>query len=62
MSSFYNQNSTAEQSFKSQFNICNSDSCELIWAWKKGQLTDKTGVFTSALKCGIWSGRNGQSL
>lgn len=57
MSSFYNQSSTAEHSFKSQFNICNSDSCKLIWAWRKEQLIDKTGVFTSALKCGIWFGK-----
>lgn len=59
---FYNQNATAEHSSKSQFNICNSDSCEFIWAWKQEQLRGKTGVLTSTLKCGIWSGKKGQSL
>lgn len=62
MSSFYNQNFTAEHSFKSQFNICNPDSCKLIWAWREKQLPDKTGVFISALKCGIWSQKKSQSL
>lgn len=55
ISFFNNQNSTVEHSFNSRFNICKSDNGKLIWAWREEQLIDEAGVFTSALKCGIWS-------